>query len=92
MVPRGALRPDALVLRACVNRVLGAEHTTADLMRPVARLIAQITDFMTLEPGDVLLVGVPENMPRARAGDQMTVEIDGVGRVTNTLRAAGAAS
>ena len=92
MVPRGALRPDALVLRAYVNRVLGAEHTTADLMRPVARLIAQITDFMTLEPGDVLLVGVPENMPRARAGDQMTVEIDGVGRVTNTLRAAGAAS
>ena len=92
MVPRCALRPDALVLRAYVNRVLGAEHTTADLMRPVARLIAQITDFMTLEPGDVLLVGVPENMPRARAGDQMTVEIDGVGRVTNTLRAAGAAS
>jgi 5-oxopent-3-ene-1,2,5-tricarboxylate decarboxylase/2-hydroxyhepta-2,4-diene-1,7-dioate isomerase len=60
-------------------------------MRPVAQLIAQITDFMTLEAGDVLLVGVPENMPRARAGDLMTVDIEGVGRVNNTLRAQGAA-
>jgi 5-oxopent-3-ene-1,2,5-tricarboxylate decarboxylase/2-hydroxyhepta-2,4-diene-1,7-dioate isomerase len=54
-------------------------------------LIAQITDFMTLEAGDVLLVGVPENMPRARAGDRMSVDIEGVGRVSNTLRAQGAA-
>ena len=60
-------------------------------MRPVAQLIAQITDFMTLEAGDVLLVGVPENMPRARAGDRMSVDIEGVGRVSNTLRAQGAA-
>jgi 5-oxopent-3-ene-1,2,5-tricarboxylate decarboxylase/2-hydroxyhepta-2,4-diene-1,7-dioate isomerase len=53
-------------------------------------LIAEVTEFMTLEAGDVLLVGVPENVPRARAGDRVAVEIEGVGRVENTVRAEGA--
>ncbi len=89
MVPRGTIRPDALALRAYVNGQLRGENTTANLMRPVARLIAEVTEFMTLEAGDVLLVGVPEAMPRAHAGDRVAVEIEGVGRVENTLRAQG---
>lgn len=83
--------PDALEIRAYVNGELKMSNTTANLMRPVARLLAEITDFMTLEPGDVLLVGVPENVPRARAGDRVAVEIEGVGRVENAIRAEGAA-
>lgn len=92
MVPRGTIRPDALALRAYVNGQLQGQNTTANLMRPVARLIAEVTEFMTLDAGDVLLVGVPEAMPRARAGDRVAVEIDGVGRVENALRAQGAAT
>ncbi len=92
MVPRGTIRPDALTLRAYVNGQLQGENSTANLMRPVARLIAQVTEFMTLDAGDVLLVGVPEAMPRARAGDRVAVEIEGVGRVENALRAQGGAT
>lgn len=86
----GVPAPDALDIRVFVNGELKATHSTRNLIRPVARLIAEVTDFMTLEAGDVLLVGVPENMPRARAGDTMAVEIDGVGRVENLLTEEGA--
>jgi len=82
--------PDALEIRAYVNGELKATNSTANLVRPLARLIADVTDFMTLATGDVLLVGVPENVPRARAGDRVAVEIEGVGRVENVVRAEGA--
>lgn len=81
--------PDALEIRAYVNGELKATNTTRNLVRPVAKLISEVTEFMTLEPGDVLLVGVPENVPRARAGDRVAVEIEGVGRVENAVRAEG---
>jgi 5-oxopent-3-ene-1,2,5-tricarboxylate decarboxylase/2-hydroxyhepta-2,4-diene-1,7-dioate isomerase len=51
----------------------------------VASLIAEVTEFMTLRAGDLLAVGVPENPPLARAGDEMAVEIDGIGRLVNRL-------
>lgn len=84
--------PDALAIRCYVNGDLRLSNTTAHLMRPVARLIAEVSEFMTLEAGDVLLVGVPEDAPRARAGDRVAVEIDGLGRLENRLQAEGALS
>ena len=47
------------------------------MIRPVARLIADVTEFMTLAPGDVLLLGVAAGAPRARAGQRVAIEIDG---------------
>lgn len=84
--------PGALGIRAYVNGELKASNNTSNLMRSVPRLLAEITEFMTLEAGDVLLVGVPENVPRARAGDRVAVEIDRVGRLENVVRAEGAMS
>jgi len=46
---------------------------------------------MTLSPGDVLLTGVPENAPLARAGQRVAIEIEGVGRLENPLVAEGRA-
>jgi len=77
--------PDALRFRVLINGALAAENTTANLIRPVARLIADITEFMTLAAGDILLAGVPENAPRARAGDRVRIEIDGVGALENSF-------
>lgn len=86
LVAREAL-PDtrALGIRAYVGGELRLKNTTANLVRDVERLIADVTEFMTLERGDVLTVGVPENPPRARAGDLVAVEIDGLGRLENRL-------
>ena len=77
----------AVEIRAYVNGELKATNTTSNLIRSVPKLLAEVTEFMTLEAGDILLVGVPENVPVARAGDRVAVEIVGVGRVENPIRA-----
>jgi 5-oxopent-3-ene-1,2,5-tricarboxylate decarboxylase/2-hydroxyhepta-2,4-diene-1,7-dioate isomerase len=77
--------PDALELRVWVDGELRQRATTADLIRPIAQLLVDVTEFMTLAPGDVLLTGVPAGAPRARAGQQVAIEIDGLGRLENVL-------
>lgn len=77
--------PDALTVRVFINGELCQENTTANLIRSVSQLIADVTDFMTLNEGDLLLVGVPENAPLATAGDQIKIEISGVGILENTV-------
>lgn len=83
--------PDALDITVAIDGQTMQRSSTAGLVRPVARLIADVTEFMTLFPGDVLTVGVAANAPRARAGQTVTITIDGVGRLENTLVAGGAA-
>jgi len=80
--PRDDIRdPDVLTMRTFVDGALAATASTAELIRPVARLIADISDFMTLHPGDVLLVGGAADLPRVRAGARVVIEIDRVGRL-----------
>ncbi|HEY0766628.1 MAG TPA: fumarylacetoacetate hydrolase family protein [Steroidobacteraceae bacterium] len=84
VVPRAAIAdPDALTIRVYVDDELKHTATTAGLVRPVAKLLADVTDFMTLAPGDVLAVGVASPAPRVRAGQQASIEIDGFGRLEN---------
>lgn len=77
--------PDSLGIRVYINEEIVQENTTSHLIRPVSRLIADVTDFMTLNPGDVLLVGVPENAPLAKDGDKIRIEIDQIGYLENTI-------
>jgi 5-oxopent-3-ene-1,2,5-tricarboxylate decarboxylase/2-hydroxyhepta-2,4-diene-1,7-dioate isomerase len=77
--------PDSLAIRVFVNGQLRQENTTAHLVRPVAQLLADVTEFMTLYPGDTLLVGVPEAAPRVRAGDWVRIDIEGVGVLHNRV-------
>jgi 5-oxopent-3-ene-1,2,5-tricarboxylate decarboxylase/2-hydroxyhepta-2,4-diene-1,7-dioate isomerase len=79
------VNPDALRVRVFINGELRQENTTANLIRPIPRLIAEITDFMTLNIGDTLLVGVPEDAPLAKAGDHVRIEIDNIGILENTV-------
>ncbi|MBV8911346.1 MAG: fumarylacetoacetate hydrolase family protein [Gammaproteobacteria bacterium] len=71
--------PDALTIRVYVDGELKHTATTAELLRPVAKLLAEVTDFMTLSPGDVLAVGVAAPAPRVRAGQRVRIAIDGLG-------------
>jgi 5-oxopent-3-ene-1,2,5-tricarboxylate decarboxylase / 2-hydroxyhepta-2,4-diene-1,7-dioate isomerase len=48
-------------------------------------LLADVTEFMTLSPGDVLAVGAAAPAPRVRAGQRACVEIDGLGRLENVF-------
>jgi len=84
VVSRAAIaNPDALTLRVYIDGELQQTATTAQLLRPVAKLLADVTEFMTLVPGDVLAVGVASPTPRVRAGQRARIEIDGLGRLEN---------
>ncbi len=84
--------PDALGLRVEIDGVERQRANTGTFVRTVARLLADVTEFMTLAPGDVLLTGVPADAPLARAGQRVAITIDGVGTLVNTLVAADAAA
>jgi len=81
--------PDALAVAVAIDGVTVHRSNTAGLIRPVARLIADVTEFMTLHPGDVLMVGVAAGAPRVRAGQRVAVTIAGVGQLENMLIAEG---
>jgi 5-oxopent-3-ene-1,2,5-tricarboxylate decarboxylase/2-hydroxyhepta-2,4-diene-1,7-dioate isomerase len=84
VTPRAAVaNPDALTIRVYIDDELKQTATTSQLLRPVARLLADVTEFMTLAPGDVLAVGVASPAPRVRVGQRARIEIDGLGRLEN---------
>ncbi|MFJ8087437.1 fumarylacetoacetate hydrolase family protein [Lysinibacillus sp. NPDC095746] len=78
--------PNKLTITVFVNDVLKQKNTTANLIRPVSQLISEISEFMTLYEGDVLLVGVPENPPLVKEGDLVRIEIDGIGYLENPVK------
>lgn len=77
--------PHALTLKVLVNGEVRQENTTANFVRSVPRLIAELSEFMTLHAGDVLITGTPEGRVDVQPGDEVTVEISGLGRLTNHI-------
>ncbi|MBN3809948.1 fumarylacetoacetate hydrolase family protein [Paraburkholderia sp. Ac-20347] len=86
LVQRDAVgSPDALDISVAIDGETVHRSSTAGLIRPAARLLAEISEFMTLMPGDVLSVGVAANAPRARAGQRVGIAINGLGCLENPL-------
>lgn len=90
VVPRAHVRDaGSLGVRVFVDGELVQRADTGSRVRPLARLLADITDFMTLGAGDIVLLGAAHGAPTARAGQRVAIEIDGLGRLEHTLAAAG---
>ncbi|TFD59052.1 fumarylacetoacetate hydrolase family protein [Cryobacterium suzukii] len=70
------VEPDALRVRTWVNGKLVQEDTTAQLVFPFGRLVADLSQLMTLEPGDVILTGTPAGSSVVQPGDVVEVEVD----------------
>jgi 5-oxopent-3-ene-1,2,5-tricarboxylate decarboxylase / 2-hydroxyhepta-2,4-diene-1,7-dioate isomerase len=75
--------PDALAIRTYLDGALVQTANTADAIRSAARLLADVTDFMTLAPGDVLALGAAGPAPRVRSGQTARIEIAGLGSLSN---------
>ncbi len=75
--------------KAVINTSVNGEavHTRSlqTLVRSAARLISDVSQFMTLSEGDVLLVGPPDNAPICRAGDAVRIEVAGLGILEHGL-------
>ena len=76
---------EQLELRTYVNGTLQQRGNTRDLVTDIPALIEYLSSFMTLAPGDVILTGTPEGVVNVDAGDEVVCEIDGLGRLVNTI-------
>lgn len=77
--------PGALDLSTRVNGKLVQHGNTRDLVTGIAELIEYLSGFMTLAPGDVILTGTPEGVIDVQPGDEVVCEIEGIGRLVNTI-------
>lgn len=74
-----------LSLRTFVNGALVQEGNTRELLFPFAYLVADLSRLITLEPGDILLTGTPAHSRPVAPGDVVDVEVEGIGRLSNSI-------
>ena len=97
LVPADDVDPGRLRLRSLVNGEVRQDSSTADLIFDVATLVHHVSQYMLLEPGDVILTGTPEGValsgrfPYLRPGDVVELDIEGLGRQRQEFYRQGAA-
>ena len=84
--------PHNLRITCKINGALRQDSNTGDLIFNTPQVISYISRYVTLEPGDIISTGTPEGValgrpdkPWLQPGDVMTVAIDGLGALTNTI-------
>jgi 2,4-didehydro-3-deoxy-L-rhamnonate hydrolase len=82
--------PQALALRLTVNGQLRQDSTTAQMVFPVAAIVSFLSQFVTLEPGDIISTGTPAGVGSAsgtylRPGDVVAATIEGIGTLENPV-------
>ncbi|MEZ4595883.1 MAG: fumarylacetoacetate hydrolase family protein [Chloroflexota bacterium] len=85
--------PQRLAIRGIRNGVANQDSNTSEMIFRVARIVAFCSRAFTLEPGDVIATGTPAGVlvyqdppERLRDGDVVTIEIEGIGSLTNPCR------
>jgi 2,4-diketo-3-deoxy-L-fuconate hydrolase len=96
LVPRDDVPdPQALGIRAILNGETMQDSTTANMVFGVAEIVSFVSQGITLVPGDLIITGTPAGVGAFRdpkvwlhPGDEITIEIDGIGSITNPVVAA----
>ncbi|RQG88040.1 FAA hydrolase family protein [Natrarchaeobius halalkaliphilus] len=78
------LPADAYV-RTRVNGELRQDGSLEQLIFPIPELIEEITTYLTLEPGDVIATGTPDGVDRLNDGDEVEIEVEGVGTLSHRV-------
>lgn len=92
LIPATEIDYQNLRLGSSVNGEVRQDSTTADMIFPVDYLIWQLSQYLVLEPGDVVNTGTPQGValsgrfPYLAPGDRMTMSIEGLGEQTQRLR------
>lgn len=92
MTPDEAGDPQRLELRLWVNGELRQDGHTAEMIFPVYEVVRYLSQFMVLEPGDVIVTGTPAGVTLGRPGtpflrpnDVVELEVEGLGRQRQVL-------
>lgn len=86
LVTPDEISPDTLRIRSWVNGELRQDSSTRDMVFGVDQIVYDLSQYLVLEPGDVILTGTPEGVamsgrfPYLKAGDVVELEIEGLGR------------
>jgi 5-oxopent-3-ene-1,2,5-tricarboxylate decarboxylase/2-hydroxyhepta-2,4-diene-1,7-dioate isomerase len=77
--------PDAVDISVCIAGRPAYQGTTSGKKRNVAQLLEDVSEFMTLNAGDVLMLGCTSDGAIARAGESVQISMSGLGQLENTL-------
>ncbi|MDP2791318.1 MAG: fumarylacetoacetate hydrolase family protein [Rectinemataceae bacterium] len=80
------LDTSALGVRAYLNGEVKQSSITSNLIFAVPELVEFLSSVMTLEPGDIIMTGTPSGVGPMKSGDEIVIEIDGIGRLVNPVR------
>lgn len=87
-VPRDEVEFDALRVITRVNGEVKQDAPVTDMIFSVGAILQFVSEFMTLEPGDLIATGTPPGVGPLEAGDTVSVEVPGLGRLENPVVAA----
>ena len=73
-------------MRSSVNGELKQDGSTEDMVFDVPTLVSYVSEAFTLLPGDVILTGTPAGVGTVDEGDELSVQIEGIGELTTVLR------
>jgi len=85
LIAADAVDPARLRIRTWHNGQLVQDDTTEDLLFPFARLVADLSQLLTLEEGDIILTGTPAGASVAKPGDVLEVEVSAGDLTTGRL-------
>ncbi len=85
IVPRGSVEFSSLRIRTILNGEVKQDGSVLDMIFPVNAIIAFVTEFMTLEAGDLIATGTPPGVGPMEPGSTVRVEIDGIGVLENRV-------
>jgi 2-keto-4-pentenoate hydratase/2-oxohepta-3-ene-1,7-dioic acid hydratase in catechol pathway len=82
------LDPNNLVVKTYLNGNLMQHDNTGNSVFSVEQILHYLSQCMTLYPGDVVITGTPKGIAPMKPGDVVEVEIEGIGKLTNTVKEA----
>ncbi len=77
------INPDEVEIKTYLNGEIRQHSSTADMIFNVYQLVSFISGVMTLLPGDVIATGTPPGVGKLSPGDRVSIEIDGIGTLSN---------
>jgi 2-keto-4-pentenoate hydratase/2-oxohepta-3-ene-1,7-dioic acid hydratase in catechol pathway len=86
MVPKGEFELETLRVVTRLDGTVKQDGSVRDMLFPVSAVIAYVTQFMTLEPGDLIATGTPPGVGPMEPGSIVRVEIERIGVLENTVR------
>ncbi len=79
------LDPDNVAIQLWQNGELRQSSNTNDMIFSISRIFEFVSSIMTLNPGDVIITGTPSGVGPMKKGDLIEIEIEGIGRLSNTV-------